>query len=61
MMGPNDIKKLYDDWKNSTIIAVHMDSFCHGATTIESMKKFAKEKNIQDRVIVPTDNEILKL
>ena len=61
MMGPNDIKKLYDDWKNSTIIAVHMDSFCHGASTIESMKKFAKEKNIQDRVIVPTDNEILKL
>ena len=61
MMGPDDIKRLYDECKNAVIIPVHMDSFCHAAATTESMKKFVNDNNLQDRVIVPVDNEILKL
>ena len=61
MMGPNDIKRLYEECKNATIITTHLDSFAHASIDTTGMKKFALEHKIQDRVIVPLDGDILNL
>ena len=57
MMGPDDIKKLYEMCKESKIIPVHMNSYPHCTYTIETMKKFVEDNKFQDRVIVPNDGE----
>ena len=33
----------------------------HCICTIDMMKKFVEENKLQDRVLVPTDGEILKI
>ena len=60
MMGPDDVKKIYEMCKESKIIPVHMDCYCHCLCAIEKMKKFVEENKLQDRVLVPCDGEILK-
>ena len=52
MMGPDDVKKIYEMCKESKIIPVHMDCYCHCLCTIEKMKKFVEENKLQDRVLV---------
>ena len=61
MMGPDDIKKLYEMCKESKIIPVHMNSYPHCTYTIETMKKFVEDNKFQDRVIVPNDGELFEL
>ena len=61
MMGPDDIKKLYEMCKESIIIPVHFDSYPHCSYTTKTMKKFVKDNNYEDRVLVPVDGEILEL
>ena len=60
MMGPEDVKKIYEMCPNAKTIPVHMNSFCHTLCTVEKMKKFVEENKMQDRVIVPVDGEIIK-
>ena len=60
MMCPDDVKKIYEMYKESKIIPVHMNSYVHTICTIEKMKKFVEDNNLGDRVIVPCDGEILK-
>jgi len=59
--GPEDVKKCYEFCKTAKIIPVHMDSYPHCLCTTDKMKKFVEENKLQNRVIVPTDGEILKL
>ena len=61
MMGPDDIKKLYEMCKESIIIPVHFDSYPHCSYTTKTMKKWVKEQKLQERVIVPVDGEIVEL
>ena len=61
MMDPEDVKKCYELAKNAKIIPVHMNSFPHCLCTIDMMKKYVEENKLQDRVLVPTDGEILKI
>ena len=61
VMSPKDVKKCYEFCKTAKIIPVHMDCLPHLLYTTEKMKKFVEENNLQDRVIVPTIGEILKL
>jgi len=60
MMDPEDVKKCYEFCKTAKIIPVHMDSYPHCLCTTDKMKKFVEENKLQDRVLVPTDGEILK-
>ena len=61
VMEPKDVKKCYEFAKNAKIIPVHMNCFPHCICTIDMMKKFVEENKLQDRVLVPTDGEILKI
>ena len=60
MMDPEDVKKCYELAKNAKIIPVHMNSFANCLCSIDMMKKYVEENKLQDRVLVPTDGEILK-
>ena len=61
MMDREDVKKCYELAKNAKIIPVHMNSLAHCICTIDMMKKYVEENKLQDRVIVQTDGEILKI
>ena len=61
LWNPEDVKKCYKLAKNAKIIPAHMNSFPHCLFNVDLMKKYAKDNNIQDRVLVPKDGEILKI
>ena len=61
MMDPEDVKKCYEFCKTAKIIPVHMDSYPHCLCTTDKMKKFVEENKLQDRVLITTEREILKL
>ena len=61
MMDPEDVKRCYEFCKTAKIIPVHMNSLAHCFCTIDKMKKFVEENKLQDRVLVPTDGEILTI
>ena len=61
MMGQDDIIEINKRLKDSIIIPVHMDSYPHCSYTTKTMKKWVKEKKLQDHVIVPVDGEIVEL
>lgn len=61
MMGPDDVKRIYEMCKNAIIIPVHMDSYAHCAYTTKTMKKFVDDNKLQDRVIVPVDGDKFEL
>ena len=60
MMGPDDVKKIYEMCKEATIIPVHMDCLAHALYDTKKMKKFVEDNKLGDRVIVPLDGEVFK-
>lgn len=61
IMGTEDVKKCYDFCKTVKIITVHMDAINHCICTKAIMRKFVEENKLGDRVLVPSDGEILTL
>ncbi len=60
-MGTADVKKCYDFWKSVKIITVHMDAINHCICTKEIMRKLVEENKLGDRVLIPSDGEMLTL
>ena len=60
MMGPDDVKKIYEMCKEAIIIPVHMDCLAHALCDNKKMKKFVEDNKLGDRVIVPLDGEVFK-
>ena len=60
-MGQEDVKKCCDMYKKPKIIVTHLDSMAHCNCTSETIKKFAEENHISDRVIIPKDGETVEL
>ena len=60
-MGEDDVKKCCDMYKKPKVIVTHLDSMVHCVCTSETMRKFVKENNIVDRVIIPKDGETITL
>jgi L-ascorbate metabolism protein UlaG (beta-lactamase superfamily) len=61
IMGTNDVETCYKFAPKAKIITAHMDAINHCACTREDMRKFVKEKKLEDRVLIPNDGETLKL
>lgn len=59
IMGKEDTYHAYKAAPNAKIIAVHMDAINHTALSRKELRKYIKEKNITDRVLVPNDGETL--
>ena len=60
-MGEDDVKKCCEMFKEPKIIVTHLDCLAHCCSTSKTVKKIVKENNLQDRVIIPKDGEIVHL
>ena len=56
-----EIKKCCEMFKEPKIIVTHLDCLAHCCSTSKTVKKIVKENNLQDRVIIPKDGEIVHL
>ena len=60
-MGEDDVKRCYELFKKPKIIVAHLDCLAHCFSTFKTIKKVVQENNLQDRVIIPKDGEIVSL
>lgn len=61
IMGTKDIGRMVVRKPEAKIIAVHMDTVNHTATSREDVRKFIKGNNIEIHVAVPEDGETITL
>ena len=61
IMGTKDIGRMVVRKPEAKIIAVHMDTVNHTATSREDVRKFIKGNNIESHVAVPEDGETITL
>ncbi|WP_444679166.1 MBL fold metallo-hydrolase [Halomonas sp. E19] len=59
IMGKEDTLRAYQAAPNATIIAVHMDAVNHMTLTREELGDYVREKDLEDRVLIPTDGEVM--
>lgn len=59
IMNTADIRKLYDAAPNSRIVANHLDAVNHCVLSRSELRNFLKQNQMDDRVLVPADSEIL--
>ena len=61
IMGTKDIGRMVVRKTEAKIIAVHMDTVNHTATSRKDVRKFIKGTNIESHVAVPEDGETIIL
>ena len=61
IMGTKDIARMVVRKPEAKIIAVHMDTVNHTATSRKDVRKFIKGTNIESHVAVPEDGETITL
>ena len=61
IMGTKDIGRMVVRKPEAKIIAVHMDTVNHTATSRKDVRKFIKGTNIESHVAVPEDGETITL
>ena len=59
IMGTDDVLRMYNAAPDAEIIAVHMDAVNHTMVSSDDMRRFIKKHNLQDRVFVPREGEIV--
>lgn len=60
-MGEDDVKRCCELFKKPKIIVTHLDCLAHCFSTSKTIKKVVQDNNLQDRVIIPKDGEIVSL
>jgi L-ascorbate metabolism protein UlaG (beta-lactamase superfamily) len=60
IMGKEDTLRAYKAAQNATIISVHMDTINHTALSREELRGLVQENDIQNRVMVPADGEVMR-
>ena len=60
-IGEDDVKRYCELFKKPKIIVTHLDCQAHCFSTSKTIKKVVEENNLQDRVIIPKDGEIISL
>ena len=60
-MGEEDVKKCCEMFKHPKIVVTHLDCLAHCFSTSKTVKKLVKENNLQGRVIIPKDGEVVHL
>ncbi|CAM2877602.1 MBL fold metallo-hydrolase [Paenibacillus sediminis] len=58
-MTPEHIKKVCKHSADSKVIAAHMESWSHCLLTRQELLTFISANNLQERVIVPADGEVI--
>lgn len=60
IMGKEDTLRAVTAAPNAIVIAVHMDAINHCALSRGELREYVKEKGIEDRVLIPSDGEVLE-
>ncbi len=60
IMGKEDTLRAASAAPNAIIVAVHMDAINHCALSRVELRQDVKGKGIEDRVLIPSDGEVLK-
>lgn len=60
IMGKEDTLRATLAAPKATVVAVHMDAINHCSLSRDELRKYVKEKGIEDRVLIPSDGETLK-
>lgn len=60
IMGTADVSKAYRRAPQASIVTVHMDAVNHATVSSQTMRQYVKAGNMEDRVSVPKEGEILK-
>ncbi|UQX77381.1 MBL fold metallo-hydrolase [Mannheimia haemolytica] len=61
IMGTADVLKASQIAPNAKLITVHMDTTNHNAVSREDMRKFVIGEKLTDKVIIPSDGEVIEL
>lgn len=61
IMGVEDVLKATQIAPDAKIIAVHMDTVNHTATSREDLRKFVIGEKISEKVFVPDDGQVIEL
>lgn len=60
IMGKEDVLRATKAAPNARVVAVHLDAINHMALSRETLKQYAEEKGIRDRVQIPEDGATLQ-
>ncbi|MCK9402823.1 MAG: MBL fold metallo-hydrolase [Chitinophagaceae bacterium] len=60
-MTPADIQKVYEQLPKTKIIAVHMDTVNHCFIKRTDLAKALSEMNLESKVLIPKDGELIKI
>lgn len=57
IMGKQDVYKVHQAAPGSTLIATHMEAVNHAVLTRDELRRFAQEKGMAEKLLVPEDGE----
>jgi L-ascorbate metabolism protein UlaG (beta-lactamase superfamily) len=58
IMDDSDVEKVYELCPNAKIIASHMDNVAHATLTRKTLGEKLQQRNIADKILIPSDGEI---
>lgn len=61
IMDKHDVYEVHRAAPNSTLLATHMEAVNHAVLSRDELRRFAEEKQMSDKLLVPEDGEILEL
>lgn len=61
LMGVDGVKEVAQAAPNATLIATHMDAVNHARVTREDLRKFGRDNELEQRLHIPEDGEIVSL
>ena len=57
-MDDSDVEKVYELCPNAKIIASHMDNVAHATLNRQTLSEKLHQRNIADKILIPSDGEI---
>ena len=60
IMSKDDVLRAAQAAPDAAIVAVHMDAINHMTLSRDELRDYVQQNDIEDRVLIPADGEILK-
>lgn len=60
-MDERDVLRVHEEAPDAIIIALHLDAVDHASVTRTSLRAFAEEQGIDNRLLIPEDGESIEV
>ena len=60
IMGKEDVLRMVREAPDARVVAVHMDAVNHMTVDRKDLSRYARERGIRDRVLIPFDGEVME-